>query len=272
MKSTVRKLLPFPFLLLVFTLVMGTGVSAAEKRKLPKMIKYYAPDDELYLTTRYKYNAKGDWTTCTVKYYDSEGKLESTDKSVRKLTYYSGTNRVKKEVCEENGGSYSYKYTYTGSGALKSSIYKKSDGTYEKTTYVSSGSRRKSSVTRDKSGKKIRASKYDKYDNVTSTTYYGEKKPRYSYKYTYKKGVMRKSVIKYPDGQTETTTYNSKGDMKKSVYKSKDSSYTYTYKYKYEGGYLKELISYYHNESTGKKEQSGREVYTWTGKKYPVGH
>ncbi len=272
MKRT-RKLTLLLLAMLSLTLIMGLSASAATRRKLVKTEKHYNADGKLSTAYSYKYNSKGHRTSYTRKEYDN-GKLLGTYKTTCKYSYYKGTRRVKKITYKnaKSKYSYSYTYTYTKRGAMKTSVYKDSDGGYNKTTYKSSGSKIKSSVTKDKNGKKIESAKYDSHGNMKSYTYYSDgDKSTTTYKITYKKGVVRKEVAKYSDGSSNTWTYNSRGDLTKSVYKDGSYSSTYTYKHKYKNGYLKERTSYWYNKEKKKYQKSDRITYTYTSKTYNLG-
>ena len=272
MKRT-RKLTLLLLAVLSLTLMMGLSASAASRRKLVKTEKYYNANGKLSSAYSYKYNSKGHITSYTRKEYDN-GKLQGTYKTTIKRSYYKGTRRTKKVTYKNSKSkySYSYTYTYTKAGAMKTSVYKNSDGGYSKTTYKSSGSKIKSSVTKDKNGNKIESAKYDSHGNMKSyTSYYDGDKSTTTYKYTYKKGVVRKEVAKYSDGSTNTWIYNSHGDLSKSVYKDGSYSSTYKYKHNYKNGYLRKRTSYWYNKEKKKYQKSDWITYTYTSKTYYLG-
>jgi len=254
---------------LSLTLMMGLSASAAAKRKLVKTLKEYDINGNLSRTTSYKYNAKGDTTSEIYKEY-SKGKVCLTQKTTMKRSYYKGTGRVKKVTYKRSLSGrkskfrYSYFYTYTRRGALKTSVYQDSGGDYVKASFKSSGSRIKSCTTRDKKGRKIVSVKFDRYGNITSVTDH-ESKDKVKYKYTYEKGIIRKKVITVW-GTSEIYTYNSYGDQ----IQWESGNDRIISENQYKDGYLKEIIRYSYNNELKKYEKYTSDTYTWTGKTYKI--
>ena len=128
-------------------------------------------------------------------------------------------------------------------------------------------------MEKDSAGNILSKATYDKYGNTKTYTAYKDGKVEYSmtYKNTYKKGVLRKRVLTFDDGDSQVSVYDSKGNRISSVSKDKNgkiyssSSYKNTYKGKYLTKVIHTETTYYNNKTTTETIK-----YTYTSKKYPV--
>ena len=269
MKKSNRSAKLIILVLTAFLVALALPVSAfaAKKEKKIKTEKTYV-NGKLVISSSFTYNKNGLETKASYYYKDDDGKETKTN-SKSTWTMWKGSKVPKKRVTKEGKGK--FVWYFNKKGMVTKQDFKYEDGSREIATLKYKGKTLKSLVWKDSKGNILSKSTFDKYGHTKTLTHYENGKVDFSTTSvnTYKKGVLRKTVVTYNTGSVHTTIYDSKGEMTSYTAKNKDGYvyHTYTSKNTYSGKYLKKAVT---TVTDGDQKYTQTTVYTYTSKKYPV--
>ena len=180
---------------------------------------------------------------------------------------WKGSKVPKKRVTKEGKGK--FVWYFNKKGMVTKQDFKYEDCSREIATLKYKGKTLKSLVWKDSKGNITSKTTFDKYGHTKTFTHYENGKVDFSTTSvnTYKKGVLRKTVVTHNDGSVHTSIYDSKGNITSYTAKRKDGEvyHSYTRKNTYSGKYLKKTVT-----TINDGEYVTTTVYTYTSKKYPV--
>jgi len=259
--KTRKSILSVILLMLTLTTAFCMSVSAASaKKKLVKSYEEYDATGKLTYEWTSTFNSKGDETGYAYAQY-KDGKVEYSGKVRYKLTYWKGSQYLKKSVT--TGSDYSEIATYNKKGHLKKVEYS-SDGMKQTSTYKNNG---RSSVSVDQTGRVVSKSTYDGKGNMTLHTYYQPDGTSSTTRYTnsyYKDGTLKKRVINM-DSRKVIINYDKNGITIKRQEIENGKTTTTTFKNKYDkAGYVTKQTYYKDGQLMGSI------VYKYTAKAYLV--